>query len=227
MSDKQEHYNNFVENSTYYNSILHNKKCKICKLPTKIKQYINKMILSGEELQIIARYLNEQFPDYFKDDENTNKVIRRHKKYLPQLLDDVFVKNIFARAKHILENKDIDNLDEIEKAKLINEVELEVMKEYQDIEHERFSMLHVMFNETIPLLLTRLHDEILSGKARDVKDLTDASQVILKMTAMLSVKEEGIEKNTTEELRDYDLNSDTKSNILSLADKIKFATKAK
>lgn len=227
MSNKSESYNSFVENSTYYNSLLHSTKCKICKLPNKIKQYINKMILSGEETSIIARYLSEQFPDYFKDNEATNVTIRRHKKYLPQLLEDVFVKNIFARAKHLLENKDIDNLDEIEKAKLINEVELEVMKEYETIEHERFSMLHVMFNETIPLLLTRLHDEILNGKARDVKDLTDASQVVLKMTSMLAIKEDNFEKSTTEELIEYDLNVDTKSNILSLADKIKNATKAK
>jgi Flp pilus assembly CpaE family ATPase len=84
-----------------------------------------------------------------------------------------------------------------------------------------------MFNETIPLLLTRLHDEILNGKARDVKDLTDASQVVLKMTSMLSIKEDNFEKSTTEELIEYDLNVDTKSNILSLADKIKNATKAK
>ena len=221
--------NKFINDQTkYYRSSIHWKYCQICHLPANVKTKINKMLLSGEPMANIELYIVKTYPEIFHDRPKLHTTLINHRKYLPYLLEDVAIKTIFKRARHFIENKDLTTMDNDEKARLISDIEEEIIKEYEDIENDRISMLNLLFKETVPLMLTRLHHEIVQGKAADIKYITDASQVIWKISA--SMISHGAKTNDTEEDIDYDSldekpSNNNRQNILSLTDKINKATK--
>jgi len=221
----KDNYNTLVKNATYFKSTMHKHHCIVCNLPKDLKLMINKKLLNGENERALSLYLMEQYPEIFKDERNTIRCLKSHKEYLPMLLDDVLVKNIFKRARSIIENRNMNDLNEVEKAEIIASIEEEIVKEYADMENHRISILNVLFKETLPLFLTRLHTELVEGKARDIKEITDASNTIMKITSMLSINENALDKeedNTGNYLEmEKNNKTDTKSNILSLTDRIK------
>lgn len=216
----RENYNKLVEDATYYKTAMHKFHCKICHLPKDLRLMIDKKILAGEQLRPLTFWLLEQYPEIFDDERNTTTSLRRHKEYLPLLLDDVLVKSIFKRARQIIDNKDLALMGEEEKAEIIANIEDELIKEYADMESHRLSILNVLFKETLPLFLTRLHQELVEGKSRDVKEITDASNTIMKITSMLSINENTLEednnKSFLEQENDNNSKEGTKDKILSL-----------
>jgi len=222
----KEKYNDLVDKSSYYKTTMHKAHCKICKGDKELRDKLNQKLLNGESARTLTYYLLEMYPDIFNDERNTMRCLNAHREYLPMLLDDVLVKSVFQRARSIIENKDLNDMADIEKAQLIAQIEDQLVKEYSDMESHRISILNVLFKETLPLFLTRLHTEIVTGKARDVKDLTDASNTIMKITTMLSIKEDSNEKedDTSSFLEMEAQTGNTKNKVLSLADKLKETT---
>ena len=222
---------NFTAKSGYYNAYLHQKYCKLCNLPEKVREKLNEMILSGKPNNVIKLFLLEQFPDYFSG-QRINKQIENHRKYLPLLINDVKFKSIFKRAKHITDNLNEFELSDIEKAKVITEIESKLMEEYSDIENERISLVNVMFKEMMPLIVTKLRQSIISGSPKEIKYITDSSSALFRMSKEIaeyninSIKEEKEEEkpldfDTIEENNSTQDDMDTiKSNVVSLRDKI-------
>jgi hypothetical protein len=235
FSDKfDDNFTNFIKNSGYYKSYLHTRSCRICKLPKKIREKIDIMILEDSDHLKIQLYLTEQFPKIFKSTNHLKDLIDSHKKYLPYMLEDTAIKTIFKRARYIVENKNIEDLTAKEKAKMISEIEAELIKEYSDMENERISLVNVMFKETMPLILTRLHASIVEGTAKEIKTLTEASNMVFKMsTAMAasnlstkSIDEESIKPEEVDFSKlDEEPEETLKSNVLSLTERINKATK--
>ena len=224
-------FSEFIENSGYYQTSMHSRYCRICRLPPKVKQKINQMILDGIDYGIIETYLLDQFPEVFKGIKHLKRTIDSHKKFLPFLIEDVKIKSIFKRARYIIENKDTNNISNSERVKIITEIENELIKEYSDIENERISLLNVLFKDTLPLMISRLQEEIVMGKPKDVKDLTDASNVLWKLTTAMATVDSIEKKEEKEEVDFSGLDEEptvkgTKAKIVSLADNIKKATKA-
>lgn len=224
----EERYQEFINNTKYYKTSMHSKYCKICKLPKDERNKIDAKILNGEDPRIIVSYLHSEHPDIFRNHDNTSTKVKNHIKYLPYLLEDVAIKHIFKRARAIIENKDISALNPNEKAKIITEIENEIIKEYEDLENERLSMLNFLFKETMPMILERLHREIIDGKAREIKDIAEAGNIIFKLTTAMSVKGVNSGKEEKEEKVDFsniegDSNT-SKENVLSLTERIKKAT---
>ena len=235
FSDKfDDNFTNFIKNSGYYKSYLHTKNCRLCKLPKKIREKIDIMILENADNLKIQLYLTEQFPKIFKSTNHLKDLIESHTKYLPYMLEDTAIKTIFKRAKYIVENKNIDDLTAKEKARMISDIEAELIKEYSDMENERVSLVNVMFKETMPLILTRLHASIIEGSAKEIKTLTEASNMVFKMsTAMAAsnmstkaIDEESIKQDEVDFSKlDEEPGEDLKSNVLSLTERINKATK--
>lgn len=216
-----EKYRELLETSTYYKSNLHRGKCRICKLPEKIKNHINEMILYGDSYNVIRTYLMEQHGNIFDEHRATRVCIKSHAEYLPLLLDDVQIKTIFKRARYILENNNIDDLEPDEKAKVISDVEKELIKEYENIENDKQSVLAVLFKETIPLMMTRLNKTIIDGKPKEILDISNAGNIMLKMgTALTSYVEK--EDSNLDYIKE---SSDVNENVLSLTEKIAKSTK--
>lgn len=228
MSEKHIDFLKFIDSSNYYKTSMHVRRCKICQLPPAIKTKLNKMILDGVDYGILEHYLLEQFPTIFNS-KFLPKTIESHKKYLPYLISDVQIKSIFKRARSIIENKNIDMMDNNEKAQLITEIENEIISEYSDIENERISLLNVLFKEILPMMVSRLQDEIISGKAKDIKDVTDASTAVWKLTTAMAAAGATIKEEEKEEVDfsklDLENSKDTKSKVVSLRDSINKATK--
>lgn len=218
----------FIEKSTYYKTSLHMQNCRICKLPRVSRIKIDEMILNGTEFRIIKGYLVEQYPAIFKDEQNGHVIgcVRKHAEYLPYLLDDVQVKTIFKKARDMLKDVNFDNLNSQEKAVTISKIESEMMKEYSDMEHERMSLLHVMFRQTLPMMMERLNDTILGGKTKEINDLANASNTIFKITTALSMPTTSIDDRKEEGIAD-DRTISSNEKIVSLADKIKQATEGR
>ena len=234
FSDKfDDNFTKFVNNSGYYKSQLHSKTCKICNLPKKIREHVDIMLLEDSTHLQVELYLTEQFPNIFKTTSHLKERIDAHKSYLPYMLEDVAIKTIFKRAKYLLDNKNIDDLTNKEKARLVSDVEAELIKEYSDLENERISIVNVMFKETMPMLLTRLHASIIEGSSKDIKLLTEASNILFKIsTAMAASNLSGEIKVDEKEDVDFskldeepESTGNYKKNVLSLTDKIKKATK--
>lgn len=222
-------YESFMKNTVYYQSKNHSKFCKICKLPKEIRKSIDKKLLAGENPATIATYLQTHYPDMLTNPKNYYKMVKTHLKYLPGLLDDVQVKSIFKRARSIIENRNINDMTPDEKAQAISEIEAEICKEYQDVENERISMLNLLFKDIIPLMLERLEQEITVGQARDVKDITSATETIWKISnamAAANIQEEDKKEDEVDfsKLDETGNGKNTNKKILSLADKITKAT---
>lgn len=219
-------YYEFINNTKYYKTSMHSKYCKICKLPRKERNIIDAKILNGEDPRVIVSYLHAHHKDVFFDKNNTSTKVQNHIKYLPYILEDVAIKHIFKRARHIIENKDISALDGKEKAKIITDIENEIIKEYEDLENERLSMLNMLFKETMPMLLERLHQVIVDGKPKDIKDVAEAGNIVFKLTTAMSVK--GVNSGKEEEEEKIDFSnmekSSDKEKVLSLTERIKKAT---
>lgn len=217
-------YLNFIESSTYYKTTLHKPSCKICKLPPKIRLKINELLLSGQDYKSIRAVLFGYDPNTFCDESNTNKSLKAHAEYLPLLLEDALVKKMFTRARHLIDNKDLNTMSENEKAKVINDIEVEMMKEWETHEHERNSLVNMMYKETLPLLMTRLHNTIIGGKATDVEKLTKSSETILKITSVLANAQVMTDLSNNEDEENKEVTPDLKKDVISLADRIKKAT---
>ena len=234
FSDKfDDNFTKFVKNSGYYKSHLHSRDCRICKLPKKIREKVDIMLLEKADYLQIQLYLTEQFPKIFKTTSHLKELIESHKSYLPYMLEDVAIKTIFKRAKYLLDNKNIHDLSATEKAKLITDIESELIKEYGDVENERISLVNVLFKETMPMILTRLHASIIEGSAKDIKLLTEASNMVFKMSTAMAAynlstnikEDEKPEEMDFSKLDEEQENSNYKKNVLSLTDRINKATK--
>lgn len=224
-SEFDENYNDFISKTDYYQVHKHKNTCTICKLPKQILETVNKKLLSGENPDAVATYLYTHYPEMIKSrKDNFQKSVRRHVKYLPKLIDEVNIKSIFQRARKLIENKDIENMNPDEKAKLITEIELELCKEYNDVENERISMMNVLFKNIMPLMLERLQHEIVAGEARSVSDISKATEVMWKISSAMAatgIVEEKEEKEINfNELDETGNGKGTKKKILSLTDRI-------
>jgi hypothetical protein len=220
-------YQTFIAKSGYYNTSLHTRKCKICSLPEKERMHVNKLIMEGFSPDIIITYLVDAHPDMFTK-QYTGKILQRHKNYLPYIIGDVNIKTIFARAKHIIEKKDLDNLTIDERVRLITDIEEEIVKEYASMENERISLLNVLFKETLPLIMTRLNESIIKGSYKEIKYITESSNIILKMsTAMaaygLDINGKNTDKKEPDTINVNEIDEEKgniKENVVSLTDRI-------
>ena len=217
-----EKYSTFIASSGYYKTALHQRRCPICRLPKKIREKINSMLLNGVDYSAIEMYLVEQFPGVF----NTRRAkgqIDAHKNYLPFIVDDIMVKSIFKRARAIVENKDIESMTDDEKIRAITDIEEELIKEYADLEGDRLSMINVLFKEILPMMISRLQNEIIGGTTKGIKEVADASNVMFKLsTAMASFGAISDEKSDEDSGKvdfdslDEDLNNSIKGKVVSL-----------
>lgn len=218
-ADYQEKLGNLIDNSGYYKTSLHKKYCKICNLPKNARTNINKNILNNIDESVLVDYLLDTYPEIFTARDNTLRCVRSHREYLPAIIDDVQIKSIFKRAKDILKDVNYDDLMNKDKAEIITKIEEELIQEYSDCEADKLSLLTNLFRETLPMMLSRLHEEIVSGSSKDIKAITEATNTVLKVTSALS----GAVFNEDEkELKYYDESGkkSSKDNILSLSDRI-------
>lgn len=219
----------FIHSSNYYGTFYHSKGCQICKMPKVEKDRINELLLKGKGIQDVKEFVMTEYGNMF-DPANVERCIRQHGKYLPYLLEDVTYKSIFKRAKKHLEDKNPNDLSDTEKLEVISKIEEEIIKEYSSFEYEKMSLMNVFYKETFPLLMTRLHNEIVEGKAKDIRDITEASQTILKMSSVMNqavsisnVKDEEDQEPNFSKI-DEKPESSTKEKIVSLTEKINRAT---
>lgn len=239
LTDYQTKLNKFINTSNYYGTLFHPKQCQICNMPKEDKEKVNNLILKDVGIQYVKTYLLAEYPDEF-DPANVERCIRQHSKYLPYLLEEVKYKSMFKRAKRHLEEceKSTDELSNLEKIQIISKIEEEIIKEYSSFEDERMSIMNVFYKNTLPLLMTRLHNDIVSGKAKDIRDITLSSESIFnileKMSKFKSIAQ--VDDSKTEKESELDLNKinenpkdnqSTKENILSLTDRIAKATEGK
>lgn len=219
----------FLNSTSYYFTRLHSQKCKICKLPENHKKIVNRMILEEKSTTVIGTYLIQRFPHIFPNFNNLAHFINGHAEYLPLLIDDVGVKSIFVKARHILDGKDYHTMDEIEKAETISKIEAELMVEYEDIEKNRLSMVHVLFENLIPLIFTRLQNEIEHGTGADIRAVTDASKNMLQMASVLSMS--NVEKPlniSRQDIKEYDGDIENKNTkLVSLTERLEQSTSRK
>ena len=231
LKDMENKFQQFTSSSNYYGTLMHPKTCKICKLPRKYLNNINEMLLKGTPQAHVGQMLLEEYPDDFSQD-NISRSVRQHAKYLPYLLEETTYKSMFKRAKRHLKDKNLDTMPVEEKLKIISQIEEEIIKEYSNMEFERISLMNVFYKETLPLMLTRLHNEIVAGEPKGIRDITLASEAVVKMSQIINNAPSIANEEKPLDYNEYDENKnpneqENKEKIVSLTDKINKATEGK
>lgn len=233
ITEYQNKLSKFIDSSNYYGTLMHPKQCQICKMDREERLKIDNLLLKDAGIQTVKLYLLDVYPGEF-DPANVERCIRQHKKYLPYLLEEIKYKSMFRRAREHLADlkKSPDEMTMIEKLELLTELEEEILKEYANFENERMSLINVFYKETFPLLMTRLHNEIISGQAKNIRDVTLASETIFKMADSISKATSiGHVEDKEKELNFNNIDEkpipSTKEKIVSLTEKINKATEGK
>jgi hypothetical protein len=216
MSINENIYMKMIKESRYFMTILHSNQCEICKLSEEFKIKINSMIFRDVKPVLIQSELIRYYPEKFT--KNADKILEYHQQYIKCLIEDLNIRKMFKHLSHKI--KSINKLNSTDKAILINEIELELKKDNDicDFNDHLITMKNNLFKETLPLSLARLNYELIHGITDNIKNITNSVNTLWKMMNNIQIVD-----NIENGIEDFDKVSQDK--IVSLADKIKEATK--